>query len=78
MPTLLIALPVVVFLTSVPICLRALVLHDRLLANLYNNHHALWRELGSPRGWMWQPPSGGSLFPVMPSAGICRIGNILR
>lgn len=47
-----------------PICLRALVLRDRLLKGLYLQHWELWRQLGRPAGWMWRP-SEGALFPEM-------------
>jgi hypothetical protein len=56
-------LPLIVILAAAPLCIRALVLHDRLLAGLYTKHHPLWVQLGRPTGWRWRAPSGGSLFP---------------
>jgi hypothetical protein len=66
-------IPVIVFLASAPICIRALVLRDRLLAGLYSQHRGLWEQLGHPTGWMWRAPSGGSFFPeVSISFGMLR------
>jgi hypothetical protein len=57
------SIPFIVFLASAPICIRALVLRDRLLAGLYERHRELWQNLGRPTGWLWRAPSGGSMFP---------------
>jgi hypothetical protein len=53
-----------IFIVIIPVCLRALVLRDRLLKSLYLKHRELWHELGRPSGWMWRAPEG-ALFPEM-------------